>query len=352
MNTLIIPCAGKSTRFPNMRPKFLLTHPDGKLMIQKAIESMDLSLFDRVVIVLVQPHCQSYNADKILHQALGGNKKIELCILDDFTGSASETIYKSIIKSKITGSITIKDSDNYVEYPNSGTPENSVVGLRVTHDMNIDNIQSKSFIRVNENNILTDIIEKKIVSDIICLGVYSFKKATYFLVAYEALSSDNTNGELYISHIVSYLLKNQKESFKLRECTCYKDWGTLSEWKKEMHRNATYFIDFDGVLIKNSGIYGDLNWNNNKEMLTENCRAIKQAQEHGAQIVITTSRPEQYRKQVLSLLESVDIKPFAVIMGLNHAPRIIINDFAPSNPFPSATAISLPRDSSLTPYLS
>ena len=87
-------------------------------------------------------------------------------------------------------------------------------------------------------------------------------------------------------------------------------------------------------------------------MLTENCRAIKQAQEHGAQIAITTSRPEQYRKQVLSLLESVDIKPFAVIMGLNHAPRIIINDFAPSNPFPSATAISLPRDSSLTPYLS
>ena len=26
MNTLIIPCAGKSNRFPNMKPKWLLTH--------------------------------------------------------------------------------------------------------------------------------------------------------------------------------------------------------------------------------------------------------------------------------------------------------------------------------------
>ena len=35
MNTLLIPCAGKSNRFPNMKPKWMLTHPDGKLMIEK-----------------------------------------------------------------------------------------------------------------------------------------------------------------------------------------------------------------------------------------------------------------------------------------------------------------------------
>ena len=28
MKTLIVPCAGRSSRFPNMKPKYLLTHPD------------------------------------------------------------------------------------------------------------------------------------------------------------------------------------------------------------------------------------------------------------------------------------------------------------------------------------
>ena len=46
MKTLIIPCAGKSNRFPNMKPKYMLTHPDGKLMIEKAIEHMNVDIFD------------------------------------------------------------------------------------------------------------------------------------------------------------------------------------------------------------------------------------------------------------------------------------------------------------------
>ena len=50
MNTLIIPCAGKSSRFPNMKPKYMLTHPDGKLMIEKAMENINLEVFNRVII--------------------------------------------------------------------------------------------------------------------------------------------------------------------------------------------------------------------------------------------------------------------------------------------------------------
>lgn len=45
MRSLIIPCGGKSSRFPNMRPKWLLTHPDGQLMIQKAVNCMPLDFF-------------------------------------------------------------------------------------------------------------------------------------------------------------------------------------------------------------------------------------------------------------------------------------------------------------------
>ena len=56
MNTLIVPCAGRSSRFPNTKPKFLLTHPDGKLMIEHAIEGIDINKFDQIVITIVKEH--------------------------------------------------------------------------------------------------------------------------------------------------------------------------------------------------------------------------------------------------------------------------------------------------------
>ena len=35
MKNLIIPVAGQSSRFPNMRPKWLMTMPDGSIMLEK-----------------------------------------------------------------------------------------------------------------------------------------------------------------------------------------------------------------------------------------------------------------------------------------------------------------------------
>ena len=37
MKTLILPVPGRSSRFPGMRPKWLLTMPDGKLMLEKHV---------------------------------------------------------------------------------------------------------------------------------------------------------------------------------------------------------------------------------------------------------------------------------------------------------------------------
>ena len=46
--SLILPCAGSSTRFPNMKPKWLLTAPSGNLMIQEALKNIDKWLKDQV----------------------------------------------------------------------------------------------------------------------------------------------------------------------------------------------------------------------------------------------------------------------------------------------------------------
>ena len=49
MKSLLIPIAGKSTRFPNTRPKWMLTHPkSGYFMGIESIRGINLDFFDKI----------------------------------------------------------------------------------------------------------------------------------------------------------------------------------------------------------------------------------------------------------------------------------------------------------------
>lgn len=351
MNTLIIPCAGKSSRFPNMKPKYMLTYPDGKLMIEKTLENINLDVFDRIIITIVKPHDEKYDTKLIMEQVFKDNSKVEICLLDDFTSSASETIYLTLKKLNVKGSFVIKDSDNQVGVHFDKNIKNMIVGYDLHKHRDITNIPAKSFLIVNEQNIIQDIIEKRVVSNIICLGVYCFESTDDFISTYENVTAKNISGEMYISHLISYLLSSNKYIFFVVMADSYKDWGTLNEWKAEQKKYRTYFIDVDGVILKNSGKYGKINWYNNETFLDSNVETIKKLQNTNAQIVITTSRTEEFRKDLEKLLSKVGIKPYAILMGMNHAARVVINDFAPTNPYPSAVAITLPRNSDIEIYL-
>lgn len=351
MNTLIIPCAGKSNRFPNMKPKWLLTHPDGKLMIEKAISGLNIDIFDRIIITIVKPHCEDYEADIILNQVFNNNKKIELCILDNFTSSASETIHLTIKKMNVIGSLTVKDSDNMVKVNLSKNITNTITGLNIQKYPYITNIPGKSFLIVNKQNIIQDIIEKQVVSNIICLGVYSFEDTKIFEEGYENLIKSNIKGEMYISHVISYLISTNKYTYEYIEAKDYEDWGTLKEWNEVQKKFRTYFVDVDGVLLRNRGKYGTKNWTNTVEPIEENINTIKNLQKEGAQIVITTSRTKEYKKGLCAILKEYGIKPYAILTGMNHSSRVVINDFAPTNPYPSGIAITIPRNFSIKDYL-
>ena len=351
MCTLIIPCAGKSSRFPGMKPKWMLTHPDGKLMIEKSLEGLNFEIFKRIIITIVKPHDEKYDAKLVLEQVFKNNKKVEICILEDFTQSASETVYLTLHKMKIKGPFVIKDSDNKVSVDIPQKITNAIVGFDLNKNPEIANIPAKSFLIVNEQNIIQDIIEKQVVSKCICLGVYMFEKASDFITCYDKLYNKGVKGEMYVSHIISYMLNFNNVIFTAILADSFEDWGTLAEWQKVQKKYRTYFVDVDGVILKNSGKYGIINWSNNKAVLEENIASLIKLQNSGAQIVITTSRTEEYRDGLISMLNKNGIFPYALIMGLNHAARVIINDFAPTNPYPSGIAISLPRNSNIKDYL-
>jgi hypothetical protein len=62
------------------------------------------------------------------------------------------------------------------------------------------------------------------------------------------------------------------------------------------------------------------------------------------QIVITTSRDPGVRAATLAQLERVGVKYHHLLDGLVHGRRVVINDYARSNPYRACDAINLPRD--------
>ena len=95
MTTLIIPCSGKSSRFPSIRPKWLFTHPNGDLMIERALKTFnDNSKIKKKIITITKEIDRKFNAKQILNQAFG--KRVKILVLKNSTKSASETVFKTI----------------------------------------------------------------------------------------------------------------------------------------------------------------------------------------------------------------------------------------------------------------
>ena len=338
MYTLIIPCAGNSSRFPNMRPKWMLTHPEGKLMVEKAIDGLSSNSFDRTIITILREHAEKYESELWLKQIFGN--KVEVCILEEPTNSESETIYKTIIQMKVEGAFCVKDSDGYISVNLSG--ENFVVGKDIREMPYLTNVPGKSFVLKNEQNILTNIIEKSVSSNHISIGLYGFSDTKQYINKYLELSN-LISDEIYPSHIISSLI-GEGSIFRYLEADKYHDWGTAKEWRNDALRLSTYLVDIDGVVFKNKGKYGSKNWSGNDIPLVSNINKLREIQKNGGQLIFVTSRPEDFREKTEASLQEQGLSWHSIIMGCFHSQRFIINDFASTNQYPSCIAINIARD--------
>ena len=252
MYNLIIPCAGNSTRFPNMRPKWMLTHPDGKLMIEKAIEGLNSNTFDRIIITILREHVEKYESELWLKQIF--EDQVEVCIVEDSTFSEAETVYKTLLQMKVKGPFCVKDSDGYIAVIIKG--ENFVTGKDIRSMPELTNVPAKSFVLKNEQNILTDIIEKSVSSNHISIGLYGFGDVGQYIDKYLELSNIISTEEIYLSHIISSFIRGGA-IFKYLEAEEYQDWGTVKEWRNDALKMSSYLVDIDGVVFRNKATYGN-----------------------------------------------------------------------------------------------
>jgi hypothetical protein len=350
MFTLILPAAGASTRYPNMRPKWSLTHPNGELMIVEGMSGIDLSNFDRIVMTAMRYDVVKYGLQTAIYDSFEKfGLPFELIGLDTPTSSQSETVAITIQKANIEGEIYIKDCDDYFV---TGPIEPNMVSVYSLYDMEEVIAKNKSYVTVDHLENVTNIVEKRIISDKFCCGGYSFSSAEQFVETFKALKAtqsfsrpaQSTDPEIFISHVIFEQVLDGK-LFKTSKVTNYEDWGTLADWNKYKERYKTIFIDLDGVLVNSSSEMFEPIWGTTGA-IQENVDIINEMYDSGTvRVIITTSRKSSFKEVTLKQLDRLDIRYHQIIFDLMHCERVLVNDYSPTNSFPTATAVNMVRNS-------
>ena len=81
MKTLIVTAAGMSERFEGLKPKWMLTHPNGRWMIVEALKNFDFDEIDKIYLVFLKEHIVKYkckDAVNICVDELGIKDKTEI----------------------------------------------------------------------------------------------------------------------------------------------------------------------------------------------------------------------------------------------------------------------------------
>ena len=312
-----------------------------RLMVTEAISGLNLDFFDHIYFICLQQHEDKYQFMKGFVSELddaGLREKSNIVLLPEQTDSQSETVYTFLSGYDLDGFVFIKDSDGFYR---CDVEERNQVAYFDLNDMDDINARTKSYVDLDVNDVVTNIVEKKVISSTFSSGGYGFADAKEFCKTFEKLQ--DMDGECYISHIIFEMMLSGS-TFYGTKTTDFKDWGTLDAWNKYKSQYKCLFVDIDGTLITNSSHHFPP-YVGSGEPIENNIDFLADLHEQGkTKIVLTTSRPEKFRQLTIMELQTKGIPFDELVMGLPHCQRVIINDFARSNPYPSCKAINIPRN--------
>lgn len=316
MRTLLIPACGTS-RLEGM-PRMLVRHPNKELLMKRCIQGFHNYPFDKIYYIVRKSDEEKYAIANLISQEMTDIANLSLITLTEDTTCPAQTIYYALKKLNLQGEIVIHDSDIFVDIPMITSP-NFVVGTNIMNtNPTITNIKDKCFLKLNEQNCVLDLIEKRVKSDTICLGVYGIDDATSFVKAYESLASiPSIADHLYISHIMSYLLGTENKIISYYNVDNYENWSSDNGWANIKSMQGTYFINFDELIERrNSSEY---------EIYYKHTDRLKQLQNYGAKLIFFTSRTEDEQNKIQACMNRYGLVPYDILFGCSFNATYMIN---------------------------
>ena len=223
-NTLnvLIPMAGAGSRFANAGYTFPkpLIEVNGKPMIQVVVENLNIEA--NYTFIVQKEHYEKYSLQYLLNLIAPNCNIVQV---DGITEGAACTtlIAKEFIDND--NPLLMANSDQCIEWSsneclyafNADGIDGGIVSFKATHP-------KWSYAKVGDDGFVSEVAEKKPISDNATVGIYFWKKGSDYVKYAEQMIDKNirTNGEFYVCPVFNEAIQDGK---KIRLKGIEKMWG-------------------------------------------------------------------------------------------------------------------------------
>jgi HAD superfamily hydrolase (TIGR01509 family) len=219
---VLIPMAGAGSRFEQAGYTFPkpLIEVNGKPMIQVVIENLNLDA--NYIYVVQKNHRDKYNLDTLLNLLTPNCQIVET---NDLTEGAACTALLAKTYINNDNPLFFANSDQFAEWDSNEfmykmqetNADGGIVTFESTHP-------KWSFVKLNNDGIITEVAEKNPISNIATVGYYFWKKGSDFVKYAEQMIQKNirVNNEFYVCPVFNEAINDKKiiKSFNIK-----KMWG-------------------------------------------------------------------------------------------------------------------------------
>jgi len=208
---VLIPMAGAGSRFEAAGYTFPkpLIEVRKKPMIQVVVENLNIKA--NYIYVVQKSHREKYNLDALLSLITPGCKIVET---EGMTEGAACTALLAKEHINTDAPLFFANSDQFVEWDsneflykmNETDADGGIVTFEATHP-------KWSFAKVDENGLVTEVAEKKPISNIATVGYYYWKHGSDFVKYAEQMIDKNVrvNNEFYVCPVFNEAISDCKQ---------------------------------------------------------------------------------------------------------------------------------------------
>ena len=212
---LIIPAAAYAEINEQFIPEIFKINDTGRMNIISNMIDLPLSDFDKIYIVVNQRIDEIYNIKNMLNVQLKNEEfgdKTCIIVIEN-TRNVVDTVLQTVAQIPYSKfGVFIKDADasfNITELNN----ENTVYTYKL-EDVKEINPSSKSYVSTTSDDVVLNIIEKRVISSEFCVGGYYFNDIKKFIDLCECVSEYD---KLYLSNVIYYDILRNGEIYRTEQ---------------------------------------------------------------------------------------------------------------------------------------
>jgi dTDP-glucose pyrophosphorylase len=252
---IVIPMAGHGSRFTEQGYTDSKPFIDvlGKPMIHQVIRNLAI-LYNKnykFIFVCLKDDYEKYNFDDFKYVVKHDN--IEIIVLDEITEGATQTILKAKEFINNEEPLWMMNCDQMISYsPHIQLPE---IGANTSGKVLTDHLECDggmlcfygegtdwSYAKVGDDGYVTEVAEKKQISNDATAGYYYWNKGSDFVKYAEQMieHNDRTNGEFYLAPVYNWAIKDGKK-FRISYVTKVFELGTPEYLDNYLHNDTHFF---------------------------------------------------------------------------------------------------------------